>query len=61
MEYKDYKIVGDGTFGNLHIKGEGKGALPMVLRGSFTNYVNAKRAIDSYRKAVNNGKGKSTS
>lgn len=47
-EYKGYAIVGDGTFGNKLIKAIGKGALPKVLKGSFTNHQHAARAIDLY-------------
>lgn len=46
MEYKGYKIEGDGTFGHKIIKAM-KGALPNVLKGSFTNHEFAKKAINA--------------
>lgn len=47
-EYRGYSIVGDGTYGHKEIKGIGKGALPLSLRGVFTTVVFAKKAIDAY-------------
>ena len=52
-EYKGYSIEGDGTFGMKVIKSIGKGALPKLLKGSFSNHRVAENAIDSYL----NGKG----
>ena len=53
-EYKNYKIVSDGTFGNLVVKGIGKGPIPLGLRGSFTSVLFARKAIDQYGKEVKN-------
>lgn len=46
MEYKGYKIVGDGTFGYKQIKPIGKGSVHLSLRGSYTDYKVACQAID---------------
>jgi hypothetical protein len=46
MEYNGYKIESDGGWGMKVIKSIGKGALPLSLRGSFSNTYFAKRAID---------------
>lgn len=48
QEYKNYRIVGDGTFGMYVIKSIGPGAIPDILQGSFSKTVNAKQAIDTY-------------
>lgn len=45
MEYRGYKIEGDGTFGQKIIKSL-KGALPNALKGSFTTVEFAKRSIN---------------
>lgn len=58
-EHKGFKIVPDGTFGNKVITREGKGAMPKVLGGSFTNHKQASNAIDAYldSKGTKNGEG----
>lgn len=64
MEYKDYVIEGDGAFGLKKIKNKGSGAIPMSLRGHFTNAVEAMKTIDLYlseKEVVKNGKETSTS
>lgn len=49
MDYKGYKIVGDGTFGMKKIKYPGVGGgLPKQLEGSFTKAQEAMWAIDYY-------------
>lgn len=62
VEYKGYKIEGDGKFGYKHIKPKGKGSVPKELRGSFTTSDFAEKAINSHlsKKAVSNGTAKST-
>jgi hypothetical protein len=50
IEYKDYKIEGDKTFGMFLIKTIGGGSLPEILRGSYTKTGEAKLAIDQYRR-----------
>ena len=55
VEHNGYMVVNDGTYGNLEIRSIGKGALPDMLKGSFTKHGFATRAIDSYiskKKAV---------
>lgn len=61
VEYNGYKIEGDGSYGHKVIKSLSKGALPMVLRGTFTNFQFAKKAIDRVvaEKEVVNGKSTS--
>ncbi len=46
MEYKGYRIVGDGTYGMKLIKHIGRGACPKELLGAFTGYNTAMKAID---------------
>lgn len=46
MEYKGYKIVGDGTYGMKYIKHIGRGACPKELLGSFTSFSQAMKMID---------------
>ena len=48
VEYSGYMVVNDGTYGNLEIRSIGKGALPNILKGSFTKHGFATQAIDSY-------------
>lgn len=50
MEYGNYKIVHDGTFGMYTIKPLGRGSTPKELKGRFTNYGSAKSAIDASNK-----------
>ncbi len=47
-EYKGYEIYPDGTFGMKLVKNSGSGTIPKVLRGSFSNNVQAQRSIDRY-------------
>jgi hypothetical protein len=46
MEYKGYRIVGDGTYGMKLIKHIGRGACPKELLGSFTSTSQAIKMID---------------
>lgn len=46
MEYKGYRIVGDGTYGMKYIKHVGRGACPKELLGSFTSITQAMKMID---------------
>lgn len=48
-EYKGFLIESDGTFSMRKIKPIGKGSVPMVLRGSYTNTAFAMQAIDAYK------------
>lgn len=47
MEYKNYKIVGDNTFGMVEIRPIGAGSIPKTLQGSYTSSRVAMIAIDS--------------
>ncbi len=47
-EYKNYRIVGDGTYGMFVVKSIGPGTVPDMLQGSFLRVANAKQAIDIY-------------
>jgi hypothetical protein len=51
MEYKNYRIVGDRTYGMYIIKPH-IGVLPVVLSGSFQKEQLAKDAIDRYSRTV---------
>lgn len=61
-EYKGYEIANDMTFGHKVIKSVGKGALPKLLQGSFTNTRQAEIAIDSYlgKKGTKDGESNAT-
>jgi|TARA_R110000796_G_scaffold103981_3_gene213490 hypothetical protein len=61
MEYKGYKIEGDGTYGNKVIKPIGKGSVHKNLRGSFTTSVFAIKHIDAHLEGIENGKVKTSS
>lgn len=56
MEYGNYKIAHDGTFGLYTIKPLTRGSTPKDLKGRYTSYGAAKLAIDASNKAR---KGKS--
>ena len=57
MEYKNYAIKNDGKFNMYTIKPIGKGSVPKELRGRYTDYGSAMKAIDAYTKVK--GKGQS--
>lgn len=59
MEYRGFKIVGDGTYGYKEIKPVGRGSIPTQLRGIWTTVREAQRAIDlnQDRKEVTDGEG----
>lgn len=59
MEYRGYKIDGDGTYGYKEIKPVGRGSVPMPLRGAWTSAKDAQRAIDNEmnKKEPVNGEG----
>jgi len=56
MEYRGYKIEGDGTFGLYEIKPLGRGSVPKPLRGKYTNHSQAKVAIDQYESSKDKGR-----
>lgn len=60
MEYKGYKIVADGPYGNKSIKPVGKGSVPKALRGMFTTSYFAQKQIDAHLEGGENGKAKSS-
>ena len=64
FEYNGYGIEPDGAFGMKKIKSIGSGALPEVLKGSFTSTSIAMRAVDQYlstKEVKTNGKEAGTS
>lgn len=48
VEYKGFNVKGDGKFGYYSIHTIGKGSLPDMLKGVFTNMGEAKKNIDGY-------------
>jgi hypothetical protein len=60
MEYKGFDIIGDGTFGMKVIKAVGKGSVPMLLRGSYSNDRFAQHAVDVHLSNKEKGNGKRT-
>lgn len=60
-EYRGYNIELDGTFGLRSIKSIGSGALPKVLRGSYTKQDFAERDIDLYLDSKESSNGEKVS
>ena len=60
-EYKGYEIYPDGTFGMKLVKNSGSGTIPKLLRGSFSNSVQAQRCIDRYLEVKEKGNAKASS
>lgn len=62
MDYRGYIVRPLGTFPMLTIHSKGSGALPLALRGDFTDIREAHHAIDAYldslKKGGRNGKAK---
>ena len=55
MDYKGYKIQNDGSYNMYTIKPNGKGSVPKELRGRYTDYGSAQKAIDAYAKVKGKG------
>lgn len=55
-EYKGYSLQGMGTFAMVVIKPLGRGSVPKELRGKYTSYAQAKRAIDQLERILEDGK-----
>ena len=55
-EYKGYIIESDKTYSMKNIRFPGSGSVDMALRGSYTQVVLARQAIDQFLESV---KGKS--
>ncbi len=65
MEHSGFNILAHAKYATKIIKFIGKGALPKVLHGSFTDDRRAKHAIDTYlvsksKKGASNAKTNST-
>lgn len=56
MEYGRYRIVKEGMHNMYVIKPLGKGAIPKQLRGRYTSWGAAQKAIDLYEGSKDNGK-----
>lgn len=54
MEYKEYIIENDGTFGMKTIKAPGRGSVNLSLRGTYTSWREAMKAVDNF--IANRGK-----
>lgn len=48
MEYRGYNIESIGTFAMKEIKAIGRGSVHMSLRGNYTDFRTAMKAIDFY-------------
>ena len=61
-DYKGYYLGALGTFAMVAITSKGQGPVPEPLRGMFTSYASAERAVDSYLDSLLKGKknGKAT-
>lgn len=60
MEYGRFRIAKEGMHNMYLIKPLGKGAIPKALRGLYTSWGAAKKAIDLYEGSNDNGKTGST-
>ena len=47
-EYRGFNIENDDTFSMKHIKYQGRGSVPMPLRGAYTKTVLAEKDIDIF-------------
>jgi hypothetical protein len=62
-EHKGYAVETLGTFPAAIIRSIGKGALPKALKGQYTSFSAAKKAVDTYLRVKEdkvNGKKSST-
>lgn len=60
MEYEGFSLEHDGTMGMVLIKAIGRGSVPKTLRGEYTSYSFAKKAVDQHlMEKKTNGKAKS--
>jgi len=55
IEYNGYSIQQDGMYSMCTIRPLGKGSVPKELRGRYTDYGAAKKAIDAYVKSKSKG------
>lgn len=63
MDYNGFLLESDGSFGYIKIKPTGKGSVPKELRGLYTGYEVAKKAVDAHlnkAKGEKSGRSKST-
>ena len=59
-QHEGFNLEHDGTMGMISVKAQGRGSVPVVLRGDYTSYTQAKKAIDQYlTEKKPNGKAKS--
>lgn len=54
IEYKEYIIENDGVYGMKNIKQPGRGSVNLLLRGTYTSWHEAMKAIDTF--IANRGK-----
>ena len=59
MEYGGYLISGDKVFSMYQIRNTSRGALPKLLKGSYTHVRDAQHAIDRYNGLKEKVNGKS--
>lgn len=59
-DYEGFKLEHDGTMGMISVKAQGRGSVPVKLRGDYTSYSQAIKAIDQHLlEKTTNGKAKS--
>lgn len=58
-EYRGYRMT-IGPFNMVEVSNLGKGMVPTILRGDFTNYSFAKQAIDTYLDVKESKDGKTS-
>lgn len=60
IEHRGYRVT-VGQFNMVEITNMGKGMVPTILRGGFTNFNFAKQAIDTYLDTKEAKDGKTSS
>lgn len=55
-EYKGYNLGLTGSFALVQIKAKGQGQVPNPLKGLYTSFATAERAVDQYLASLLKGK-----
>lgn len=55
-EYKGYNLGLTGSYALVQIKAKGQGTVPVPLRGMFTSFNDAHKAVDGYLNSLMKGR-----
>lgn len=59
-QYEGFNLEHDGTMGMISVKAVGRGSVPVKLRGDYTSYTQAMKAVDQHLlEKTTDGKAKS--